>query len=101
MCMVTNLVTALESLKKEGIWVFGADGKAPQSLYQQDFTVPLCLVIGGEGKGLRPLVQRSCDSLVAIPLCRKVESLNAANAAAITLFEVVRQRGVVKRTADP
>jgi len=101
LCMVTNLVSALDTMKKDGIWVFGADGQAPRTLFQQDFTVPLCLVIGGEGKGLRPLVRRTCDSLVAIPLSRKVESLNAATAAAVFLFEVVRQRGADGSIVQP
>jgi len=92
LCQVTNLAGSLQTLKKEGIWIFGADGSAPRTIYQQDFRVPLCLVIGGEGKGLRQLVRRYCDSLLSIPLNSKVESLNASTAAAITLFEVVRQR---------
>jgi len=92
LCQVTNLASALDTMKKEGIWVFGAEGQGGQSVYRQDLTLPLCLVIGSEGKGLRPLVRRTCDALVAIPLSREVESLNAATAAAVILFEAVRQR---------
>jgi 23S rRNA (guanosine2251-2'-O)-methyltransferase len=101
LCQVTNLAGSLQTLKKEGIWVFGAEGSAPRTIYQQEFRLPLCLVIGGEGKGLRQLVRRCCDLLLSIPLSDKVESLNASTAAAITLFEVVRQRRAAVSVPQP
>jgi len=89
---VTNVTQALEELKKAGFWVFGADGSAKVSLYQQDLTGPVALVIGGEGEGVRPLVRKACDQLVSIPMQGGVNSLNASVAGGILLFEVVRQR---------
>lgn len=92
LCPVTNLVTALQKLQKEGFWVFGAAGEAAQSIYQTDFKGPVCLVIGGEGKGIRALVRRQCDFLVSIPMHGGMESLNASIAAAIIMFEIIRQQ---------
>ena len=90
-CMVTNLVNALQKLKEENIWVVGSDMKA-ESFYEKDLTGPICLVIGSEGKGLRPLVKEQCDFMVSIPMHSPLDSLNASVAASILLFEVVRQR---------
>jgi len=89
---VTNISQALETLKKAGFWIYGADGSARHTLYQQDFTGPVALVIGGEGEGIRPLVRKGCDEVVSIPLQGGVNSLNASVAGGIFLFEVVRQR---------
>jgi 23S rRNA (guanosine2251-2'-O)-methyltransferase len=89
---VTNLASFLELAKGEGFWVLGADSNTGQDLYAVGLTIPLVLVIGGEGRGLRPLVKRRCDLLVRVPVRGKVASLNASAAAAICLFEVVRQR---------
>ena len=91
-CRVTNLVTAIDSLKKEGIWVFGTSKDAPLTIYEADFTVPACLVIGNEEKGLRPRVKEHCDMLVTIPMPGKLDSLNASVATGVVLFEIVRQR---------
>jgi 23S rRNA (guanosine2251-2'-O)-methyltransferase len=88
----TNLVSALETIKESGIWVYGAvlgEGVAP---WAADLRAPLCLVLGSEGEGLRPLVARACDALVAIPMAGGAESLNVAAAAAILCYEVARQR---------
>jgi 23S rRNA (guanosine2251-2'-O)-methyltransferase len=95
---VTNITQALEELKKAGFWVFGADGAAKATLYQQDFTGPVALVIGGEGEGIRPLVRKACDQLVMIPMQGGVNSLNASVAGGILLFEVVRQRLTGKKS---
>ncbi len=92
LCQVGNLSATLNVLQDNGLWVFGLDGAAEATIFDLDLTVPLCLVIGSEGKGIRPLVRRSCDTLAAIPLAARVESLNASAAAAVALFEVVRQR---------
>ena len=93
LCQVTNLVTALQALKKAGFWIFGAvkDGDA-QSLYATDLTVPSCLVVGSEGKGIRPLVKRECDVLISIPMTGTLDSLNSSVAAAVILFEALRQQ---------
>ncbi len=90
---VTNLAESLMRLKEAGLWVIGTDAQAPQSLYETDLTVPLAVVIGSEGKGLRPRVRQHCDTMVAIPLAvSEIGSLNAASAGAVLLFEIHRQR---------
>jgi len=91
-CQVTNLVSALKELKKAGFWIFGAvkDAEA-HSLYQTDLALPACLVVGGEGKGLRPLVKKECDILISIPMAGSLDSLNSSVAAAVILFEAMRQ----------
>ena len=91
-CQVTNLANALNDLKKVGFWVFGAVKDADAaSLYETDLTVPACLVVGSEGKGIRPLVKRECDSLISIPMEGTLDSLNSSVAAAVILFEAMRQ----------
>jgi 23S rRNA (guanosine2251-2'-O)-methyltransferase len=89
---VTNLVQALERLKQAGCWAFGLDGGADKSIYQADLRGGLVLVVGGEGEGLRPLVRKQCDVLLAIPQYGGVSSLNASVAGGIVLFEAARQR---------
>ncbi len=91
-CQVTNLVNALKELKKAGFWIFGAvkDSDA-HSLYQTDLSVPACLVVGSEGKGIRPLVKKECDILLSIPMAGSLDSLNSSVAAAVILFEAMRQ----------
>ncbi len=89
---VTNLGAFLDWVKTQGLWVVGADPAGECVLYEADLREPLALVIGAEGRGVRPLIQSRCDRRVRIPLVGKVGSLNAASAAAVCLFEVVRQR---------
>jgi len=90
---VTNLSRCLGHLKGMGLTVIGTAADASLSLYEADLTVPLVLVIGGEDKGLRPLVRRQCDLVLSIPLATlQINSLNAAAAGAVALFEVRRQR---------
>lgn len=91
-CQVTNLPSTLQILKKQGFWIFGADKSDQQSIYQTDFSGPVCLVMGGEEKGIRPLVKEQCDFLITIPMAGPVESLNASVATAIILFEIIRQK---------
>lgn len=91
-CRVTNLVSSFKVLKKEGIWIFGTAKDSSQAVYETDLTVPACLVIGSEGKGLRPLVAEHCDMYISIPMQGSLDSLNASVAAGIILFETVRQR---------
>jgi 23S rRNA (guanosine2251-2'-O)-methyltransferase len=88
---VTNLANILEELKKEGFWIVGADSKAEKSLYEMKFDMNVGLVIGSEGKGIRPLLIKKCDYTVSIPMRGKVSSLNAAMAGAVVLFEILRQ----------
>ncbi|MGE5257656.1 MAG: 23S rRNA (guanosine(2251)-2'-O)-methyltransferase RlmB [Hyphomicrobiales bacterium] len=91
---VTNLARALELLKTRGLWVVGLDRSAADSLFSGDFSLNLVLVIGGEGRGMRPLVRRTCDLLVSIPQMGPLDSLNASVAAGIALFEIGRQRAI-------
>lgn len=89
---VTNLVQALERLKQAGCWAYGLAGEAAKDIYQTDLRGSLVLVIGSEGEGMRPLVRKQCDGLLAIPQYGGVSSLNASVAGGIVLFEAARQR---------
>ena len=89
---VTNLARFLEQLKQNGIWVAGAESNAPVSVFEQDLTGPIALVLGSEGRGMRRLVREKCDYLVSIPMADAMNSLNVSVAAGICLFEVLRQR---------
>ncbi len=89
---VGNLVRTLEALKEDGIWVIGASDEIEGNLFQADLRVPLVMVLGAEGPGLRRLTRESCDLLVQIPMAGSVESLNLSTAAAVCLFEARRQR---------
>lgn len=92
LCRVTNLVGTIQWLKKEGVWVAGLAMQADRNVFQADLKGPLALVVGGEEKGIRPLVRQHCDYLVSIPLQGRVDSLNASAAAAVVLYEAFRQR---------
>lgn len=89
---VTNLAAFLDWLKGRGLWVVGAHPTGGRLLYRVDLKGPLALVIGAEGRGVRPLVKSRCDFEVRIPLSGRVASLNASSAAAVCIFEVIRQR---------
>lgn len=89
---VSNLARTLTELKDRGIWILGAAGDAEADIYHTDFTGPLALVLGSEGKGLRRLTRSHCDGLVRIPIYGSVASLNVSVAAGICLFEARRQR---------
>ena len=89
---VANLASLLERLKKEGLWIFGAAAEAATPLYDADLKGPAAIVIGSEGSGMSLLVAERCDVLVSIPLRGKLNSLNASAAAAVLLYEAVRQR---------
>ena len=93
---VVNLSRCLETLKKEGFWIYGTAAGQGKSIHDLDLRGPVCLVIGSEGDGLSLLTQRHCDQLMEIPLSGKTPSLNASVAAGITLYEVYRQRGSQK-----
>ena len=90
---VTNISRALVALKEAGIWVAGFDADAPQTLWEADLGGKIALVVGSEGKGMRRLVQETCDFLVRIPLTGAITSLNAGVSAAIALAECRRRRG--------
>jgi 23S rRNA (guanosine2251-2'-O)-methyltransferase len=89
---VTNLARALEKLRQKGLWVVGTDGDAEQTLYQQDMTGPLIVVMGAEGTGMRRLTREHCDYLVKLPMQGSVSSLNVSVATGVCLFEAQRQR---------
>lgn len=89
---VTNLTTALERLKKSGIWIYGTAVSGGIVPWRADLTGPVCLVLGGEAEGLRPLVARACDVLLTVPMQGTVGSLNVSAAAAVLAYEVARQR---------
>lgn len=97
---VTNLAAFLEWVKGQGLWVVGADPTGGDVLYAADLKEPLALVVGAEGRGLRPLVRSRCDIQVRIPLSGCVASLNASCAAAVCIFEVIRQRQMKRWGSD-
>lgn len=88
---VTNLADAIDKLKHENIWVYGLAGEADGTITETDFRGKVAVVIGNEGRGIRKGVREACDALVSIPLRGKIESLNASAAAAVVLYEIVRQ----------
>ena len=90
---VPNLTAVLKELKGEGLWVFGTAADGGTALYDADFKGPAAIVIGSEGDGMGRLVREQCDFLVSIPMKGRLNSLNASAAAAVVLYEAVRQRG--------
>jgi len=89
---VTNLVRAMQELKEAGYWLIGLDERAEKSYTSADFTLPVGIVLGGEGKGLHELTRKRCDLVVSLPTSGPVRSLNVSVAAGVVLFEAVRQR---------
>ena len=89
---VVNIARALGELKDAGVWTVGLAADAGDSYDQVDFTLPTAVVVGAEGQGLRRLVRESCDRLASIPMRGHVDSLNVSAAAAVVLFEALRQR---------
>jgi 23S rRNA (guanosine2251-2'-O)-methyltransferase len=96
---VPNLAQMLERLKRDGIWVMGGVVEGGASPWETDLTGPLCLVFGGEGGGLRPLVARTCDLLLTLPMKGRLASMNVSAVAAVLCYEVVRQRRGAKAEA--
>jgi 23S rRNA (guanosine2251-2'-O)-methyltransferase len=90
--VVQNLARYLSEVKGPDLWVYGAAGEAGKPMWETDLTGGAAFVFGAEGRGLRPLVRRTCDELVSIPLAGNVESLNVSVAAAVLLYEARRQR---------
>jgi 23S rRNA (guanosine2251-2'-O)-methyltransferase len=90
--VVPNLARYLADVKSDRLWAYAAAADGETGLWELDLTGGVALVFGAEGKGVRPLVRRTCDGTVSIPLAGGVESLNVSVAAAVTLFEARRQR---------
>lgn len=93
---VTNLARAMEELKEAGYWLVGLDEHAEKNYTQVDYTSPVGIVLGGEGKGLHELTRKRCDFVVSLPTQGPVKSLNVSVAAGVVLFEALRQRAAAK-----
>jgi len=89
---VPNIPSAVESLKKRGLWIYGTDLDGNTCFYDADFKGPTGIVIGSEGGGMGRLVRESCDFVITIPMKGRVSSLNASVAAGVVLYEVFKQR---------
>jgi 23S rRNA (guanosine2251-2'-O)-methyltransferase len=89
---VSNLNQGAEILKEKGFWIVGIDMEGDRACYEFDFNTPVALIIGGEEKGVRPLLKKNCDFTVSIPMAGELDSLNASTAAAIVFYEIQRQR---------
>ena len=88
---VTNIASTIDELKKRGVWVFGADMDG-EDYTETDFDVPCAIVIGNEGSGIGALTAKKCDKIISLPMCGKINSLNASVAAGVLMYEVVRKR---------
>lgn len=91
---VTNLSQTIDYLKDQGFWVFGAEAHAGNNLREMDFNCPVVLVLGGEAKGIRPLIKKKCDFLMTIPMAGSFDSFNVAVAAGIIQYEIFCQRSM-------
>jgi len=89
---VKNMARTMDELRKKDVWLVGAEGRGQRKWFEFDYSLPVGLVFGSEGKGLRPLIRDKCDEILSLPLFGQVSSLNVAAAAAVFLYEVVRQR---------
>ena len=90
---VTNLTNTLSDLKEEGVWTIGIEAGSDKSLYSVDMKTDIAIVVGSEGSGIRRLVKEECDLVAQIPMKGELNSLNAAQAGVVALFEAGRQRG--------
>jgi 23S rRNA (guanosine2251-2'-O)-methyltransferase len=91
--MVVNLVRTIEYLKERGFWIYGADAVARMDIRAPDYEGNIALVMGSEGRGIRPLIRKKCDFLISIPMRGQVASLNVSVAAGVILFEILRKWG--------
>jgi 23S rRNA (guanosine2251-2'-O)-methyltransferase len=91
--MVVNLVGTIEYLKERGFWIYGADAAARMNIQAPDYEGNIALVMGSEGRGIRPLIRKKCDFLISIPMRGQVASLNVSVAAGVILFEILRKWG--------
>jgi len=98
---VVNIATTIDGLKTKGIWVYGASSEAKDLIYQLDLDIDLAIVIGAEGKGIRPLVKKKCDRLFSIPMKGPVTSFNASVSGGMVLYEVMRQRSLYHNPFHP
>ena len=89
--IVNNLVRAVEELKEAGFWIYGADAGG-QTLGTIDFPEKTCIIMGSEGSGISQLLEKKCDSIVSIPTCGKIDSLNVSVAAGVLLYELYRRQ---------
>lgn len=91
-CRVTNISRTLDTLKSEGFWITGADSSGEQDYRSADWTGPLAMVIGSEGRGISPSIKKHCDFLVKIPMKGQINSLNVAVATGVLVFQAISQR---------
>lgn len=91
---VPNIPAAIKDLKDNGLWIYGTAADGSSDLWHTDFSGPVALVIGSEGDGMGRLVKENCDFIVSLPMKGQVSSLNASAAAAITMYEILRQRSM-------
>jgi len=91
---VTNLARTLRWLKEQNIWIMGAAGEAEQTVFEMQLDMPLAIVMGAEGSGMRHLTRQHCDFLVKIPMAGQVESLNVSVAAGVLMYEAFRQKAL-------
>ena len=89
---VNNINEAINTLKENGVWICGTDMETDTIYYNQDYKMPVAIVIGNEGKGIARLTKENCDFLVKIPMKGKINSLNASVSAGIIMYEVVKSR---------
>jgi len=94
---VTNLTNAIEKLKENNFWIVGAEADAEKYYFEQDYNMNCAFVVGGEDRGISHLVRKNCDFMVKIPMMNAVNSLNVANASSILIYEIVRQRMLIKQ----
>lgn len=91
---VTNITETIKYLKENGLWVYGLDMDGSTSIYETKFDGAVCIVVGNEGDGISRLVKENCDFMVNIPMSGKINSLNASVSAAISIYEVGRQKNI-------
>lgn len=100
LAQVNNMVRSIQKLKERGLLIVGLDQSAADSVFAAELKGPMALIVGGEEKGIRPLIRKNCDRLIAIPQMGPVGSLNASVAGAIAMYESYRQRRVIESTCD-
>lgn len=93
---VTNITESIKYLKKQGLWIYGLDMDGASDIYNIDLSGPIGLVVGNEGSGISKLVLQNCDFIIKIPMVGHIESLNASVSAAISMYEIVRQKNLKK-----
>ena len=94
---VNNINETIKNLKDEGLWICGTDMETDTLYYEQDYTMPIAIVIGSEGSGMSRLTREKCDFIVKIPMQGKINSLNASVSAGIVIYEAVRNRKLLQK----